>query len=326
MIRWLALAIMVTGFATVGVSAQAAEDDPVKVNPGTKTFRDCPLCPEMVVVPAGQFVMGTPGGAEEYDADTGETQTLAVTIAQPFALGRTEVTYKQYAEFIRDADYKPAPGCRIWNDRWVVDEKADWRAPRQPRNPKDDHAAVCISFADAQAYAAWLSTKTGKAYRLPSESEWEYAVRAGTAAPRFFGVNSFEGVSISLACEYANVFDVTGQAAFAFAVPYARCKDNYDDVALVAAFKPNAFGLYDMIGNVWEWVGDCYTGSYWGRPPDGSTWVWQGGCEERGLRGGAWSSRPAAARSAKRSSAPADYRATDVGFRIARDLAPGEVP
>jgi formylglycine-generating enzyme required for sulfatase activity len=320
MIRWLVLALMVSA------AAHAAEDDPVKVNPGTTTFRDCPLCPEMVVVPAGKFVMGTPGGAEESEPDTGETLTLAVTIARPFALGRTEITYKQYAEFIRDADYTPAPGCRIWNDRWVVDAKADWRSPRQPRNPKDDHAAVCVSFADAQAYAAWLSQKTGKAYRLPSESEWEYAVRAGNTAPRFFGVNSFEGVSISLACEYANVFDVTGQAAFPLPVPYARCKDNYDDVALVAAFKPNAFGLYDMIGNVWEWVGDCYTGSYWGRPPDGSAWTWQGGCEERGLRGGAWSSRPAHARSAKRWSAPADYRSSDVGFRIARDLAPGEMP
>ena len=305
--------------------AVAAEDAPVKVDPAVKTLRDCPFCPEMAIIPAGKSMMGTAGGAEELEAATGEGLQLAVTIDKPFALGITEVTLRQYADFVRQADYKPEPGCRVWNDRWAVDAKATWREPRQPKNPKDDHPAACVSWKDAQAYVAWLSQKTGKSYRLPSESEWEYAARAGTTSPRYFGFNSFEGVSISLACEHANVYDVTGQSVFPFPIPYARCKDNYDDSALVAAFKPNAFGLYDMIGNVWEWVGDCYTASYWGRPPDGSVWVWEGGCEKRGLRGGAWSSRPADARSAKRNSAPTDYRSSDVGFRIARSLDPSEL-
>jgi len=320
------LGILISGVIALGAATVwAAEDAPVVPDAAIKTVRDCPTCPEMVVVPAGQFRMGTPAGSEEADADTGETLQLNVTIAQPFALAKTEVTYRQFGDFISESKYKPDGGCRVWNDRWVVDANAGWKSPRQPINPKADHAAVCISWNDARAYVAWLSKKTGKPYRLPSESEWEYAVRAGTTAPRFYGMNSFEGVSISLACEYANVYDVTSQAKYPFPIPYARCKDNYDDVALVATFKPNAFGLYDMIGNVWEWVGDCYTGSYWGRPPDGATWTWQGGCEQRGLRGGAWTSRPADARSAKRNAAPADYRATDVGFRVARDLAADEL-
>jgi len=287
--------------------------------PAPKPVRDCAFCPELIVVPAGSFSMGSPASADERDADTGESQPVAITIAKPFALSRTEITRAQYAAFVRDAEYKPEPGCRVWDDRWHLDARATWDAPRQPKNARDDHPVNCVSWKDAQAYVAWLSEKTGKKYRLPSEAEWEYAARAGTTTPRFFGANSFEDVAVSQACEFANVFDVTGQGVFPLPIPYARCKDNYDDSALVAAFKPNAFGLYDMIGNVWEWVGDCYTASYWGRPADGSAWVWDGGCERRGLRGGAWSSRPSDARSAKRNSAAADYRAVDVGFRIARD-------
>lgn len=304
-------------------AALAAED--AAVTPANaKTLRDCPTCPEMVVVPPGKFMLGTAGGAEELDADSGEGMPLAVTIEKAFGLGKTEVTTAQYAEFIAQSGYKPEPGCRLWNDRWLVDPKADWRGTGQMRAPKSNAPAVCVSWTDARAYAAWLSAKTGKTYRLPSESEWEYATRAGTTAPRYFGLNSFEGVSISLACDNANVYDVAGQAEYPFPYPYARCKDNFADLAPVASFKPNGFGLYDMIGNVAEWVEDCYTGSYWGRPADQRAWVWQGGCETRGVRGGAWISRPADARSAKRAHEPPTAHTTYIGFRVARDLTEGE--
>lgn len=301
----------------------AAEDAPVAAG-AAKIIRDCPTCPEMVVVPAGKFIMGTPGGSEEMDEDTGETYQLAVTIDKPFGLGKTEITTAQYGEFAREADYKPDPGCRLWNDRWLNDPKGDFRGAGQMRAPKPNFPFVCVSWTDAKAYAAWLSKKTGKTYRLPSESEWEYAARGGTTSPRYFGMNSFEGVSISLACDHANVYDVTSQAKYPFPYPYARCKDNYEDLAPAASFKPNAFGLYDMTGNVWEWVEDCYTGAYWGRPPNQAAWVWQGGCETRGLRGGSWISRPADARSAKRHSEPITTKTTYIGFRIARDLGEGE--
>jgi formylglycine-generating enzyme required for sulfatase activity len=310
---------------SLGVSgvAFAAEDAPVTAA-AAKIIRDCPTCPEMAVVPAGKFVMGTAGGSEEFDEDTGELLQLSVNIEKAFALGKTEVTTAQYAEFIRESGYTPALGCRLWNDRWVMDPKGDWRGAGQLRAPKPTAPAVCVSWTDAKAYAAWLSTKTGKKYRLPSESEWEYAARAGTTAPRYFGMNSFEGVSISLACDNANVYDVTAQGSYPFPWPYARCKDNHADLAPAGSFKANPFGLHDMIGNVAEWVEDCYTASYWGRPTNEKAWVWQGGCEARGLRGGSWISRPADSRSAKRMSAPAGTHTTYVGFRLARDLAEGE--
>jgi formylglycine-generating enzyme required for sulfatase activity len=308
----LALALLI-GFA------QAA--DPPRV------LKDCATCPEMVVVPAGQFMMGAVGAnalgaADESDPDTGEQMPLTVTISRPFGLGKFELTYGEYARFMKASGYKPKEGCRVWEDGWVVDPKASWRKPHQPARPTDRDPVVCVSWDDANAYVAWLAKTTGKPYRLPSESEWEYATRAGSAAARPFGNNSFEGVSLSLACENANVFDVTSQATYLFSVPYARCADGFADVAPVGRFKANGFGLYDMIGNVAEWTADCYTGSYWGRPPDGRAWVWQGGCETRALRGGSWASRPLEARSAKRAHATPETHASTIGLRIARDLLP----
>lgn len=304
-------------------SASAAEDAVVVVKPA-KIVRDCPNCPEMVVVPPGKFLMGTPGGSDEFDEDTGESPQIAVNIEKAFGLGKTEVTTAEYSEFVRESGYKPSTGCRLWNDRWLTDPKSDWRGDGLRKPPKPTFPVTCVSWNDAQAYAIWLSKKTGKSYRLPSESEWEYAARAGTTTPRYFGMNSFEGVSISLACDHANVYDVTSQASYPFPYPYARCKDNAADLASVATYKPNAFGLYDMIGNVSEWVEDCFTGSYWGKPLDQRAWVWQGGCETRGLRGGSWTSRPADARSAKRMDAIPETRTTYIGFRVARDLSEGE--
>jgi formylglycine-generating enzyme required for sulfatase activity len=289
-----------------------------------ETIRDCANCPEIIVVPSGQFVMGTPGGAVEMDDDTGETPQLHVTIEKPFGLGKTEVTTQQYADFIRESGYKAEPGCRLWNNRWLTDPKSDWRGAGQMRSPKPTAPAVCVSWNDAQAYVRWLSKKTGQAYRLPSEAEWEYAARAGSTTPRPYGDTSSEEISVTLACDNGNVYDVSAQAEYPFPYPYARCSDKFADLAPVGSFKANAFGLHDMIGNVWEWVEDCYTASYTGRAPDQRPWVWQGGCEARGLRGGSWTSRPADARSAKRQRAPATSKTTYMGFRVARDIVAGE--
>jgi formylglycine-generating enzyme required for sulfatase activity len=292
-----------------------------------RTIRDCADCPTLVVIPAGKFTMGNAGGnalgaADESEPETGETLPLAVVLVRPFALGKLEVTRGDFARFVKATGYAPAAGCRVWRDGWAIDPAASWRKPSQPAKPADDHPVNCVGWDDAVAYAAWLAKITGKPYRLPSESEWEYAARAGSTAARPFGNNSFEGVSISLACDNANVFDVTAQAVYLFSVPYARCRDGYADVAPVGRFAANAFGIHDMIGNVAEWLADCYTASYWGRPPDGRAWVWKGGCETRVVRGGSWASRPSDARSAKRFDAAPDARASTIGFRIARDLTP----
>ncbi len=307
------LLALVLSVATFGV-AQAQ----------TKTIRDCPTCPEIVVVPAGKFAMGTAPGAPEVDEDTGESPQLDVTIEKPFGLGKTEVTTQQFIEFVTQSGYKMEPGCRLWNARWLFDPKSDFRGAGQMRTPKPTVPAVCISWNDAKAYVAWLSKKTGKTYRLPSETEWEYAARAGSTTPRYFSAEAAETAAVTPSCEYANTYDVSAQTEYPFPYPYARCKDNAADMAPVASYKPNAFGLYDMIGNTSEWVEDCYTASLVGRAPDQRAWTWQGGCETRSVRGGSWTSRPADARAAKRENAAPNTKTTYIGFRIARDVTVGE--
>ncbi len=300
---------------------------PVFAQAPGETFADCKDCPEMVVIPAGSFEMGTPLGAYEVHEESGEGPPIQVTIRKPFALAKTETTIGQFQAFVAATGYEVEPGCTAWDEGWTADAAASWRRPGQPRRPAANHPVSCVSFADVQAYLAWLNATTGQPYRLPSESEWEFAARAGTTWPRPWGANnSFEGVSISLTCEHANVYDVDSQKEFTLPWPYARCRDGFADVAPVASFQANAYGVHDMIGNLWEFAADCFTASYWGRPPDERAWVWEGGCERRVIRGGAWISRPANARPARREDAPVDARGNDLGFRVARDLAAGSAP
>lgn len=286
-----------------------------------ETFSDCDDCPQMVVISTGSFEMGTPLGAYEVHEESGEGPPINVTIRRAFALGKTEVTIGQFKAFTKATGYEPETGCTSWDEGWTPDPEGSWQKPGQPRRPRDKHPVSCVSFADASAYVSWLAEATEKPYRLPSESEWEFAARAGTTWPRPWGANnSFEGVSISLTCEHGNVYDVDSQKVFTLPWPYARCRDGFADVAPVASFQASAYGLHDMIGNMWEWTADCFTASYWGRPPDERAWVWEGGCERRVIRGGSWISRPANSRPARREDAPAEGRGNDLGFRVARDL------
>ena len=288
--------------------------------PGT-VIQDCDDCPRVVVIPAGGFVMGTPVGAYEVNEESGEGPPIRISIRSAFAIGETEVTIGQFRAFVDATGYDAGSGCNVINDSNTEDLDASWQKPVQPRRPKDNHPVSCIDFAASVAYADWLSDITGQTYRLPSESEWEYAARAGTTAPRPWGANnSFEGVSISLTCEHANAYDGESQKDYTLPWPYARCNDGYADVAPVASFAASAYGLYDMMGNLWERVQDCYTTSYWGRPPDESAWVWNGGCERRVVRGGGWYSRPTNVRPARRASGSPDGRGNDLGFRVVREL------
>jgi formylglycine-generating enzyme required for sulfatase activity len=271
-------------------------------------MRDCADCPELVVVREGAFSLGSSTDSYEHDESSGETPPLQVRIRQPFALGRFELQAGEFARFVADTGHRPGLACAL-----------DAAAP--PAS-----AARCLAEADASAYLAWLGARTGRAYRLPSEAEWEYATRAGTTGARFWsGRDSHEGVSISRACDFANVYDVSARD-LRLPVPHARCTDAYPGPAPVGAFLPNAFGLYDLVGNVRERVADCFTRSYKGRPPDERAWRWDG-CTHQVLRGGSWRSRPNAARSAARDFLRRDARdATlqDVGLRVARDLEPTE--
>ena len=280
-------------------------------------FNDCEGCPDMVVVPAGGFVMGTPSAARARGVAGAEADAVVITLPRAFALGRTEVTRAQYARFIAASGYEPRGGCRTWEPalgRFNENARRGWRDPATPAAPGDGHPVSCVSFADAQAYVQWLARETGKRYRLPSEAEWEYAARAGSTAARPWGDDADGG------CEEANAYDLTGDAAYRLGWEHAGCRDGQADVAPAGSLAANAFGLHDLVGNLREWVQDCATGSYAGRPRDARAWEWLGGCRQRVQRGGSWLSPPDEARSAARFAADADDRSDDAGFRVAMDL------
>ena len=271
------------------------------------TFRDCGICPEMVVVPAGEFTMGSSKG--EIDAGTAasnEGPQRRIVIRQPLAIGRTEVTRDQFEAFVRATGYKVGDKC--WTLEGNEPRERDGRSFRNPGYPQTGtHPAVCVSFEDAKAYAEWLSKTTGKPYRLLSEAQWEYAARAGTTG-RFAGVDSEANL-----CAAGNGAD---QAASAANLPanweFLRCNDGYVHTAPVGSFKPNAFGLYDMMGNTWEWVEDCYADNLADVPADGVART-SGDCSQRAVRGGAWSAAARMLRVALRAKAPTGRASTTWG-------------
>jgi formylglycine-generating enzyme required for sulfatase activity len=274
----------------------------------------------MVVVPAGSFVMGSPEFESGRDADEGPQHLVSV---RAFAIGRTHVTRGEFARFVSATGYAAGSDCYYWTGRWLQDgglealQGASWQNPGHVQTDRDP--VVCVSHADAEAYVRWLSARTGRAYRLPSESEFEYAARAGTLAVRWWG-DAQDG-----ACASANARDDTFAERFAGTTRTAEnmflCRDGYAATSPVGSFRPNPFGLYDMLGNAWQWTADCYHESYVGAPADGSAWT-LGDCSSRVLRGGSWSDQPGEVRSACRYGyQPAD-RYDYVGFRVARALTP----
>jgi formylglycine-generating enzyme required for sulfatase activity len=313
----VAIGVILLSLGAGPAAAQATAAAPQ----ATATLRDCPHCPELTVVPAGTFMLGTSADTWEYDPGTGETPPVAVTIQRPFAIGRYEVTVAQYRAFVAATGHATHSLCRVWSGRWLQQPERDWRNPGFGAPAADTEPVSCVSWDDARAYVEWLSRTTGRKYRLPSEAEWEYAARGGTGWPRYWGDrDSHEGVALSLACDYANVYDSSAIATQQMPWPNARCSDHYATIAPVGRFKPNAFDAYDMIGNLREWVQDCYTASYQERPQDGRAWEWTGGCELRGVRGGSWATRPALSRAAVRGAEMQGTRQSDLGFRVARDL------
>jgi len=284
--------------------------------PGT-VFRDCPACPEMVVIRAGEFSMGSPASEEGRGKDEGPQHQ--VRIGKAFALGRKELTVGEFGRFVQASGYRTSAekdagkGCYAWDKG---DGKWDWRAGRKWSEPGyaqgEQQPVACVSWDDARAYVQWLAKETGQGYRLPSEAEWEYAARAGGKTARPWGENPKD------ACSHANVADNTTYEGTSWE-PKHDCSDGYWFPAPVASYQANRFGLYDMLGNVWEWVQDCYQDSYTGAPADGS--AREGGkCEVRVLRGGSWNDDPRIARSANRSGGAPAFRSFDSGFRLARTL------
>ena len=258
-------------------------------------IKDCDACPAMIVVPAGEFIMGS-NTKESGHPD--EKPEHVVKITKPFAVGKFEVTFDQW-----DA-CTAAGGCK------QVDDDALGRA---------DRPVINVDWAAAKTYVAWLSKKTGKPYRLLSESEWEYAARGGTTTAWFWGSvdDGFGGVPE--ACLFANTHDQSSrQENRGFNWLEHPCDDGFPKTAPVGKFKPNPFGLYDILGNVREWVEDCF-GLYKEAPRDGSP-AQSNEREQRVARGGAWLDGPTWTRAAYRIPLSANYVNYAVGLRVARDL------
>ena len=250
--------------------------------PGRK-FRDCRECPELVVVPAGSYLMGSPSWEEVGSGK--ERPAHRVTMSKSFAMGVYEVTFREWEACHQGGGCSHSPRDRGWG--------------------RGHHPVINVSWEDAQEYLRWLSNKTGKRYRLPSEAEWEYAARGGTTGPFHFGS--------TISPEQAN-YD--GRSAYG-----AGRKGIFRGRTVpVGSFSSNAYGLHDVHGNVWEWVEDCWHRNYGEAPSDGRAWTRGGNCNSRVLRGGSWGLGPMSARSARRYKRDSGTRFYAYGFRVARTL------
>ena len=281
------------------------EADPGLVVPGL-AFGDCGDCPEMVVLPSGTFRMGSTDGQLD------ERPVRDVWV-ETFSLGRHEITRGEFGAFAATTNYADR-GCSVIEDDGdlVWDDRASWRNPGFPQAER--HPVVCVSWEGAEAYGRWLSRETGERYRLPSEAEWEYGARAGMVTRRYWESGPGGG------CEHANGGDRTLMEKWrGWPFPVVNCVDRMLHTSKVGSFAPNAFGLHDMLGNVWEWTADCVHENYSGAPVDGSAWIRSGDCGRRVLRGGSWETPLVGLRAANRYWQ--DNRASNTaGFRVARDL------
>lgn len=288
----------------------------VELNSACQTQADSG--PEMVLIAVGSFQMGSADTQAVHNSD--ESPRHAVTIAKPFALARCEVTVAEFRRFIEATTYiteaERSGGCYTWDAKNLKKQQnplTSWRYPGFDQT--DKHPVACVSWQDAKAYIRWLNQDLGLAmdtYRLPSEAEWEYAARAGSQTAYFWHSAS--------QCDYANGADLTlKNDGDDTKWTYADCKDGFSYTAPVASFKANVWGLYDLSGNVWEWVEDCWHDNYQGAPNDGSAWL-AGTCDQRSVRGGAWDFNPSGLHSAIRSWYRPDDTDIDVGFRLARTL------
>jgi formylglycine-generating enzyme required for sulfatase activity len=268
------------------------------------TFRECAKdsksCPDMVVLPAGTFQMGSPasGKGPLYRAE-GPQHT--VTIAKPFAVARYDVTWNEWEACVA------LKGC-------------DGAPTGDPGFGMGDRPVINVTWYEAKAYVAWLSKMTGKNYRLLTEAEWEYAARGVTQAdaphPAYPWGDDTAGI-----CQHANLADQSFQRA-GYGGDIADCDDKYATTAPVGSFPPNAFGLHDMHGNVWQWVEDAWHMDYGGEPPaDGSEWREGADPVRRVVRGGSWYHPPQVLRSASRLWYSTGSRDDSLGFRVGRTLS-----
>lgn len=301
--------LLLLGSVGSGVSGKDGTGTSPVLAPGT-LFRDCADCPEMVVVPAGTFTLGSPADEPGHVEDEGPQ--LEIRIDRPFAVGRFEVTYAQYDEFLKSTKHPVLGNCmtdRRKPGTWALDAKTNFHDPGFSQTP--NHPAACVSWNDAIAYVAWLNSRTDGRYRLLTEAEWEYVARARSTTTYPWGASIDDG------CADMNGFDksilaVKGNLYQVEKVPYANCSDGYVTTSPVGSFRPNAFGVHDMIGNLGEWVQDCGSRSY---APTAAK-----DCSKRMVRGGSWGTQPRQMRTAERTRySPGDLD-DSIGIRVAKTL------
>jgi formylglycine-generating enzyme required for sulfatase activity len=287
-----------------------------------QVFRDCPDCPEMVVIPAGGFLMGSP--AKEPGRDAIEGPQHRVKIAQ-FAAGKFDITQGQWKVFVADTKRKVVSGCAWAPSDQDLNPNFSWE--KLGFQQDDNHPVVCVAWSDVQDYVRWVSEKTGKKYRLLSEAEWEYAARAGSTEAYPWG-NAVTRKQANYGAEEC-------------CSPLAKDEDKWEETSPVGSFPPNKFGLYGMNGNVLQWVQDCFSDSYANVPVNGAanersiklkttgdlaSMAGSDSCSYRMVRGGDWGDPPSMLRSAFRNYAPGpgatleNYRSGGLGFRVARTL------
>ena len=305
--------------AALEAQQRARDEEEAKAKAATqpgRTFQDngCPGgCPVMVVLPSGAYLRGSPSTEAQRQSNEGPQDT--VTIAYQFAVAKYEITRDQFDTFVSATGREVATKCKQDAGKDYILKPGSYRSPGYVQS--GSHPVVCVSWNDAIAYAGWLTNISGYHYRLLTEAEWEFAARGVTEAvrqPRFpFGDDEKK------LCDFANGNDLSAKAKFGWTDSYS-CRDGQVFTASVGSYKPNAFGLYDMIGNAWEFVQDCFYDDYSGALLDGTANEDASKPCDRAIRGGAWNSGPAVLRSAKRDWLNVDERVADVGFRVARAL------
>ena len=289
----------------------STEEELEKRYPPGERFRECEGCPWMVVVPGGSFDMGSP--KSEAGRRDHEGPVHRVRIERPFAVGVYEVTRGEYSRFVSATGYSSGDSCWAYEGgEWEVRRGRDWRNPGYEQT--DAHPVVCVNWDDAKAYVGWLSKKTGEEYRLLSGSEWEYVARGGTETARYWGESETEQCGCANGADRKLKKQYSGWPFLA-----ADWDDGHKYTSPVGSYKKNQYGLYDVLGNVWEWVKDCWNDSYRGVPADGSAWKSRE-CDRRVLRGGSWLIAPWNLRSALRHRYVTGLRFNNAGFRVARTL------
>jgi len=275
--------------------------------------------PEMVVVPHGGFRMGA--GEGEPEASGSERPAHYVRFDRGFAMARTEVTVGEFRRFVTARGYRTTTARRglslVYEERsgnFVRRNSIGWQSGYDGAPASDDMPVVHVSARDAEAYAEWLGKQSGERYRLPSEAEFEYALRAGSSARYPWG----GGTPPAGAGNLTGAVDHSPEGRH-WSNAFAGYGDGYWGPAPVAHFAPNAYGLHDLAGNVSEWVADCWHDGYRRAPGDGEAWL-NPGCRTRVLRGGSWASSPAQTRSAWRAPVERDATNARIGFRVVREL------